>query len=639
MSILFETIRINGLELKNRMVVSAMVTNFCNEDGTPTEKYLAYHEKKAQGGWGLVITENYAVTPDAGGFKRLPGLWNDALIDSHKELTRRVHQAGGRIVAQIYHAGRETSSAVTGVKPVAPSRLKDPTMPEQPRELSISEIEELAAQFGNCARRVKEAGFDGVEIHGAHGYLVGQFMSPFSNKRFDKYGGTTENRARFALEIVADVRKKCGDDFPILYRMSAMEYVDGGLGIEESKTIARLLEKAGVDCIHCSQGVYASRDTIIPHYIFPKGNFINNAAAVKSAVKIPVIGVGRINDPLIAETILECGKADLVTMARASLADPDMPNKYKSGNAGDIIHCIGCVQGCSGENKKGNSIRCLVNPMTGMEDVYKLETAAIRKKIIVAGGGVSGCEAAIAASRRGHDVRLYESGSHLGGQWVLASIPIGKEEFNSFLVWQQKQLKQLGVNIYLNRTVDHEILLKEKPDVIIIATGSQPLLLPIPGINNKHVVSAHDVLSGKADASGNVVVIGGGLVGAETADHLAQHGCSVSIVEMLPQIVKDGEPAPAEYLKRRLLKHNVDIFTSARVTEIGTDFVSFEKDGNKQTINSIDTVVIAVGVRSNNELTEIAQKITSQVIVIGDAHSVKDGYRNIQEGFYAGLTV
>ena len=274
----FEPFKINQMELKNRMVVSAMVTNYCSEDGMATEKFIAYHEHKAKGGWGLIITEDYAVTPTACGFKKLPGLWEDGQIESHKELTRRIHEAGGKIAAQIYRAGRETSSAITGEQPIGPSALKDPTMPETPREMTVEEIHELVEQFGDCARRAKEAGFDAVEVHGAHGYLIGAFASPFSNKRSDEYGGTIRNRARFAMEIIENIKEKCGKDYPVLYRMSAVEYVPGGLEIEESKILARLVEEAGADCIHCSQGVYASTHVIIPPSVVPRAAYVENAA-------------------------------------------------------------------------------------------------------------------------------------------------------------------------------------------------------------------------------------------------------------------------------------------------------------------------------------------------------------------------
>lgn len=635
----FEPFKIGTLELKNRLVVSAMVTNYCNPDGTATEKFIAYHEHKAKGSWGLIITEDYVVAPKAGGFVRLPGLWEDSQIESHRKLTQRVHAAGGKIAAQIYHAGRETSSAITGEQPVAPSAVREPSMPETPRALTIEEIHALVEQFGDCARRAKEAGFDAVELHGAHGYLVGAFASPFSNKRSDEYGGTIRNRARFAMEIIQNIKQKCGEDFPVLYRMSAVEFVPGGLEIEEAKVIARLVEGAGADCIHCSQGVYASTYTIIPPAIVPRGAYVNNAAEIKSVVNIPVIAVGRINDIEVAESILQSDKADLVTMARASLADPDMPKKIQEDRGDEVIRCIGCLQGCAGENSKGNCVRCLVNPLTGMEDEYDLSPAQKSKHVMVIGGGVSGCEAAISAAMKGHKVTLIEKTNQLGGQWIPASVPIGKAEFTSFIIWQKYMLEKLNVQVLLNTTADEELIKLYEPDAVIAATGSKPFIPGfIKGVEQDFVVNAHDVLNGKVEVSGNVVVIGGGLVGAETADTLSQ-SCKVSIIEMLPQIMKDGEHSPAVYMKQRFQEFGVDIYTSTKVMGIGDHTVLAEQDGKELILENVDIVIIAVGVRTDNTLLEALENLSCPVIKVGDANRVKNGYLGIREGFEAGLNL
>lgn len=634
-----EPIKIGNLELKNRMVVSAMVTNYCTPDGMATEKFIAYHEHKAKGGWGLIITEDYAVNPEAGGFVRLPGLWKDGQIPSHQKLTQRVHAAGGKIAAQIYHAGRETSSAITGVQPVGPSAVREPSMPETPRELTVEEIHELVEQFGDCARRAKEAGFDAVEVHGAHGYLVGAFASPFSNKRTDEYGGTIRNRARFAMEIIRNIKEKCGEDYPVLYRISSVEYVPGGLEIEESKVIARLVEEAGADCIHCSQGVYVSTHMIIPPAVFPRAGYVENAAEMKKAVHIPVIAVGRINDADVAESVLQAGKADLVTMARASLADPDMPNKIREGRNDEVLRCIGCLQGCIGENGKGNCIRCLVNPLTGMEDEYDVRPAEQKKKVLVIGGGVSGCETAISAASKGHQVTLVEKSGRLGGQWIPASIPIGKSEFTSFLIWQKNMLEKLGVNVICNTAADEELIRKYAPDTLILATGSKPFLPPVQGIHQDFVTSAHDVLLGKVNVGKNVVVIGGGLVGAETADMLGMQCDQVTIIEMLPQIMRDGEPTPTKYIKERFRQNGVRVLTSTKLTEIGDHMVTAEKDGQKITIDHVDNVIVAVGVRTDQTLLEQldASQLSCKVLRVGDANGVKNGYLGIREGYEAGL--
>ena len=452
-------------------------------------------------------------------------------------------------------------------------------MPETPRELTIPEIHTLVEQFGDCAKRAKAAGFDAVEVHGAHGYLAGAFASPFSNKRSDEYGGTIRNRARFGMEIIRNIKEKCGEDYPVLYRISSVEYVPGGLGIEESKVIARLMEEAGADCIHCSQGVYASTHTIIPPSVFLRAGYVEHAAEMKKAVQIPVIAVGRINDVEIAESVLQSKKADLVTMARASLADPELPNKVLKGRGDEVIRCIGCLQGCIGENGKGNGIRCLVNPLTRMEDEYDLTPAEKAKQVLVIGGGIAGCEAAISAALKGHKVTLIEKNDRLGGQWIPASVPIGKSEFTSFLCWQKSMLEKMHVQILLNTTADAELIKLYEPDTVIIATGSRPFIPPIQGADQDFVVTAHDVLLGKTEPGNRVVVIGGGLVGAETVDMLGQQCEQVTIIEMLPQIMKDGEAAPTKYMKERFSQNGVQIHTSTKLLEIGDHTVTAEKTG------------------------------------------------------------
>lgn len=635
----FEPIRIGNLELKNRMVVSAMVTNYCTPDGMATDKFIAYHEHKAKGGWGLIITEDYAINPTAGGFKRLPGLWDDAQIESHRRLTDRIHAAGGRIAAQIYHAGRETTSAVTGEQPVAPSALAEPSVKEVPRELTTLEIHTLVEQFGDCARRAKAAGFDAVEVHGAHGYLIGAFASPFSNKRTDEYGGTIRNRARFGMEVIRNIKEKCGEDYPVLYRISAVEYVPGGLEIAESKVIAQCMEEAGADCIHCSQGVYASSHAITPPSVFPRAGYVENAAEMKRAVYIPVIAVGRINDIDIAEDVLQSGKADLVTMARASLADPELPVKVQEGRGDEVIRCIGCLQGCIGENGKGNCVRCLVNPLTGMEDEYDMTPADKPQRVLVIGGGVSGCEAAISAALKGHKVTLIERSDRLGGQWIPASVPIGKGEFTSFILWQRAMLERLQVQVLLNTMADEELIRLYAPDALILATGSRPFIPPIKGTDRDFVTNAHEVLLGRRAVGENVVVIGGGLVGAETADMLAHQCAQVTIIEMLPQIMKDGEPIPTRYMKERFRENHVAIYTGTRLMEIGDHCVIADKDGQEVVINNVDTVIVAVGVRADTTLTDRADEFPCKVIKVGDANRVKNGYLGIREGFEAGLQV
>lgn len=639
----FEPIQVGALTLKNRLVVSAMLTNLAAADGSATEAYVAYHEAKARGGWGLIITEDYPIAPNAGTSKTLPMIYNDTLAASHAKLAERVHAASGKIFIQLYHAGRETTSAVTGEQPVAPSAIKDPTMPEIPRELSKAEIAEIIEQFATNAYYVKKAGFDGVEIHGASGYLVGEFLSPFSNKRSDEYGGTIRGRAKFAIDLVKAMREKVGPDFPISFRLCTAEYVDGGLTIEETKVIARLLEEAGVDLLHCTQGIYASRPVITPPYMIPRASFVDNAAEIKKVVSIPVVAVGGINDIDLADEILISGKADMVTMARASLADPELPNKAQAGECDRILHCIGCVQGCQGENSKGNHVRCLVNPCTAMETEYDLSPAVQPKTVWVIGGGVSGCAAAIAAARKGHRVTLCERNDKLGGQWNLAAVPLGKGGFTSLVRWQAQELARLGVTVLLNKEVSAEEIRTAEPDVVLVASGSQPLVPPVDGLkdglSNGIVVTAQDVLAGKASAKGRIAVIGGGLVGAETAEWLAAEGNAVTLVEMQSEIVKDGVGNPKMLLIKSLHDHGVTVMTDTKVLAVDGTGMTVEHDGLELSLNDLDVVILAAGVRPYHPLAEALADYPGEVRCIGDAAQAKNGYRNIQEAFETGLTL
>lgn len=627
---IFEPITIKNMTLPNRLIVSAMRTNMVNADGIIDDRYIAYHEAKARGGWGLVITENCLINPESGVSKCLPGLYNEEQVAALTRLTERVHAVGGRIAAQIYHAGRAGNLGVTGGKPlVAPSPVRDVTSTETPRALTVDEIHELTEQFGQAALRAKRAGFDAVEIHGASGYLLSQFTSPYSNKRTDDYGGSTENRARFSVEVVHRVRELVGDDYPVFYRLCCNEYIEGGLGIEEAKAIAKMLEEAGVDVMHCTQGVFITNEYTTPPYAITKGSLIENAAEIKKVLDIPVIGVGgHVNTPAMAETILRAGKADMVTMARASLADPALPLKAKNGQCEDILQCIGCVQGCLGP--RVNGIRCLVNPLTGRETEFSDAKTDAPKRVLVAGGGISGCEFAIMAARQGHKVTLVEKSDHLGGQWCAACVPNGKADFGNLITWQRTQLRKLGVNVRLETSIDKALVQTLQPDVVAVAIGSQTFIPPVPGLK-EHGVDAHDILLGKAIAGDRVVVVGGGLVGAETAEFLAMQGKSVAVLEMLPEIAKEAAKNPRKLLLRNLKKHGVALYTESKVLEVQADSVTFETADGACGTFAADTIVIATGSRSAVLEKAVLEEFAGRILYVGDAEHAKNGIENLQD--------
>ena len=632
--------RIGNIELANRFVVPAMVMNYCNEDGSPNERYFSYYETKAKGGWGLIITEDFAISPAAKGYTNIPGLWDDSQIEPHAELPKRIHRHGGKVVAQIYHAGRQTNHLITGEQPVAPSPIPCPVKQQIPSELTRPQIGELVEGFGDCARRVKAAGFDGLEIHGAHGYLIAEFLSLYANKRSDEYGGSLLNRFRFVKEIISDIKLKAGNDFPIIFRISGDEFVPGGRNIEETKAVAMLLEEAGVDAIHVSVGVYASRHKIAPPARTARAWAVDFAAEVKKVVSLPIITVGRITDPLLAESILVSEKADFIAMGRAALADPELPNKTAAGNYDDIIFCVGCLQGCGDKIRRhGEPGGCMLNPLTGNETEYQIEPAREKRKVVVIGGGVAGMEAARVAAERGHDVRLFEKAPELGGAYLLAAFPPGKGEIATFIHWQKRQLEKLGVQVVLNTEATEEVVSKENPEVIINATGSIPSMPELQGIDRENVVNAYDVLSGKADVGVSAIVVGGGLVGSETANHLAFLEKRVTIIEMTSDIATDEEFNTRRLLMRDLKDREVKILVNATAKEILDDGVLVSVDGEDVQVGPADTVVIAMGSEPVNGLYEKLKKESFKIVNIGDSLEVRNALDAIEEGYKAGLEI
>ena len=636
---LFSPYKIRGKTIKNRLVVGPMVTNYCTEDGMATEKFIEHLVEKARGGFGMIITEDYAVDPLGKGFSCVAGLWSDDQIQSHKQLPQRARQHGAVILAQIYHCGRQTSEAVIGTKPFAPSAINCPFSPNDiPIALTFEQAQDLVEKFGDTALRAKKCGFDGVEIHGGHGYLIAEFMSPYTNKRVDCYGGNLYNRMRFALEIVENVRNKCGDDFIVGFRYSIDEFVEGGRSVEDSKAIARMLESAGVDLINATAGTYVSADAIIPPMYVRRAWIADFAKEIKSVVSIPVMAVGRINDAFVADSVIASGKADFTIMSRQSLTDPHLPNKAKDGRFEDIRHCIACNVGCIGLLFGNVQIKCVLNPRLGLEFNGEREKVSMPKKIAVIGAGPAGLQAAIELANVGHNVEIYEKTHLPGGTLRLAAIPPAKQEIASFINWQQSQLRNLGVKIHYGIDVDENTFKSDKIDEIVIATGSAPIEPNIPGVNLEHVVSANDVLDGKVSVGQNVIVIGGGQAGCETANHLAIQMKNVAIIEMGEDIATGEALAPRWHLLRSLENHKVRVFTNTTATEIAKSHVS-ALQGDGTVVIPADSVVLAVGAKPNNSLAERLADAGFITHVIGDASGGTQVFNATTQAYELGLKI
>ncbi|HHV44008.1 MAG TPA: FAD-dependent oxidoreductase [Firmicutes bacterium] len=612
---LFSPGKIGSLTLKNRLIMPAMGSGMQDREGYVTERLYHYHRVRAAGGVGMDTVEIAAVHPTSGGSGL--AIWDDKYIPKMKELVDVIHQGGAAACLQLWHAGRQTNSRVTGRPIVAPSPIPCPLCQEEPEELSKETIKELVTAYAQAARRAKEAGFDAVELHGAHGYLIAQFMSPYSNKRIDEYGGTLENRARFALEIIAAVRDQVGQNYPLLYRLSGEEMVRDGLTIEDTKKIAKILEKAGVDAIHVSIGAYESLRYTVPPMDLPRGFNVWAAAEVKKVVDIPVITVGRINDPQLAEDILAKGQADFIAIGRALLTDPEFPNKAQQGRWDEIRRCIACNQGCVDRLLlEGKHATCILNPECGREQEFEPLTPS-NKTVVVVGGGVAGMEVARLLKLRGCNVTLFEATDRLGGQWLLAGVLPDKYEIREDAQWLINQVNKLGINVQLNTPADVDRIMAENPDAVVIATGSSHAKPNIAGVDQPHVVFANSVLKGEVEVGPQVVVIGGGATGLEIADFLAEQAHKVTVVESLGDIGGATGPARKSFLLERLAKGKVRILTEVEVLRINPDSVDVSL-GDREDRIPADTVVIAAGMESNNELAKQLPPGV-HVEIIGDA--------------------
>lgn len=569
-------------------------------------------------------------------------IYHNSYIAGHNELVEAIHACGAKAISQLYHVGRNVKPInIKGMQPVAPSPIPCQSLNIMPRELSTIEIGDIVRKFVEAAIRAKIAGYDGVELHGAHGYLIAQFMSASSNKRNDRYGGDLNERMTFPLEIVQGIRKELGADYPIIFRLSGDEFIDRGRDLEESKRVAKILEDARVDVLDVSAGTPDSRTITIEPMSYAQGWKIYLAESIKKVVKIPVIGVGVIRTPEFAEKILKDGKVDFVALGRALLADPYWPQKARVGREEEIIPCISCNDGCIGRVKRDLDIRCTVNPLTGREQLKdSLVPVSRKKKVFVIGGGPAGIMAALTAKKRGHRVVLYEKSDVLGGQLHLAKKPPGKEKVAWFLNYLLNQVYRQRIKIILGHPVNPKTIAQANPDAVIIATGAIPLIPDIPGIKSKLVYTAWEVLEGKKEIKDKVVLVaGGGTVGCETALYLASNNRKVIIVEMLDDIALDMESINRIDLVSQIQKSQIDILLRRKIVSIEPDSVILSNQEKKEEQIKMDFVVLALGATPANGLIKGLKSKINEIYVIGDSYKPRKIIDSVYEGFQVGLRV
>ncbi len=622
------------MELKNRVVMAPMATHFAEPDGSVTQCLLDYYAERAAGEVGLIITEsNYVQRRGRGGPNRF-GLYDDSLIEGHRKLADAVHDRGSKICVQLHHAGRSAGPAAIGEIPISP------TATGTAREMTLQEIEEVQRDFALAAGRAKKAGFDAVQVHGAHGYLINQFLSPVVNKRTDGYGGSEEARMRFLLEIVEAVRREVGDDFPVLARLSAEEFQDGGYGLDFILSVCRSLEEAGVAAIDLSGSMVDSPDKpgALPGMDHPVCALVPYAVALKKVVDIPVGAVGRIYKPQLAEQVLQDGSADLIFLGRSLLADAQWARKAQEGREGEIRPCLACNRCIDELVVEAGSVKCTVNPELGREAEMRITPAAAKKKVLVVGGGPAGMEAARVAAGRGHEVTLCEKESETGGMVLLGSVDSHTRSVREIAQHLAGELVRAGVQVETNRKVEARDVEDYSPDALVVATGAESIIPDIPGVDGENVCSTLDILSGRVEPGDDVVILGGGLVGGEVAEFIAEQGKRPVIVKKSIQFTDK----PANYFTRmlvwRLNRIGVKIITGADVLNIEKGAVRISRFGQEETLKA-DTVVIAKGMRPNRDLIDELAAGGREVHAVGDCQEPLKIMEALRSGAEAGLKI
>jgi 2,4-dienoyl-CoA reductase-like NADH-dependent reductase (Old Yellow Enzyme family)/thioredoxin reductase len=636
---LFSTFSIKGCNLKNRIVMPSLASFLIESDGSIPQQAIEHYRRRASGGVAMVIMEACSVAPEGIVSPHQARIYDDQFVEGLSKIAQSMKGEGAVPAVQLHHGGRQTSSKVIGELPVAPSPLPCPSIRGEVRPLTVDDIQDLVKKFGDAADRALAAGFELIEIHGAHGYLINQFLSGFSNIREDAYGGDIPNRTRFAQEIVREIRRRVGNDFPISFKISAMEFVKGGLNVEQSLEILKILVKEGVDIVQVSAGNDATPEWISQPMFMEKACLADYAFDIRKELDVPIMAVGRINEPQLAEEIIKEGKADLVCMGRGLLADPAMPNKAKEGRLDDIRTCIACNTCMQSIFRKGR-VECLVNPTLGREEEMTFRPAETVKKVMVVGAGPGGLNVAWVAARRGHDVHLFEKQSRVGGQLVLGSTTHYKKELRNLIRFQTKQIERFGVTCHLNQEVTPDTLKDQAPDVVILATGSKPILPQIDGIDSALVISIDEALNGHTKTKGmNAVVVGGGPTGCEIALHLAENGHRVTIVEMMSTLGSGLETMTKKVMFGKLKDDGVSFRTDCRVTRIEENGVVIaEKDGGEVTLPA-DQVVISIGNRPEDTLFNQVESMGYETHRIGDCLEPRSAKAAIFEGAVLGRAI
>lgn len=633
---LFSPIKIRGMEIRNRIEFPAMGTKMVKDEKVVTDQLINYHAARSLGGNGLNFTEVCSVY-DKAAPKNFLALSDDKYIPGMKKLADAIHEGGAKAGVQLWLGGSAVLFGDQTSMVVVPSDFKVEGTDYVIKAASKEIINECIKAFGDAARRAVEAGYDTVEFHAGHNYTPHSFLSKAFNKRMDEYGGSLENRARFLLECIKSIRENIPEDMPLFMRIDAHDdCVEDGLTIEEVIQFCKWAKEAGVDVLDVSRGNFSSAAIKyeVPPVDVPRGFNVENAARIKKETEMITVAVGRINDPEQADEIIRSGKADMVVIGRAQLADPEFCNKAKNGNVDDIVRCVGCNQGCYDgfSNPDAPFITCMRNPALGREAEFVIKKTDNPKNVLIVGGGVAGLEAAIELKDRGHNPILCEASDSLGGQFVLAGAAPRKEEMKEAAIAMGEMAKRKGVEIKLSTPVNAEVIKDINPDEVIIAAGAEPIKLNVSGANLPHVTNSHDILAGKARVNGDIVVIGGGLVGLEVAEYLSGNVNKITVVEMLNEVAKDLGQLRKICVMESLYHEGIKTITEAKCVEIKEKSIVIDRNGVVEEV-PCDSVIVAIGARSRNfeSISDYCKENNIPYHVIGDAVRARRALNCIEE--------
>lgn len=636
---LFEPIKVGNTVIKNRVFMPPISTNLADH-GYVTDELIRHYAARAKGGVGLIVSEVVTVEPT---YIYLPGdmsIYDDSFIEGWKKLFTEVHKYGAKLLPQLFHPAYMAFPVPGTPQLIAPSNVGPYYAKSAPRAVTKEELKVIIRQFGEAAYRVKQAGGDGVEIHAAHAHgLLGGFLTPLYNKRCDEYGGDINGRLRLTLEVIEEVRRKCGGDFIIDVRISGDEYSDGGLNINDATYIAKQLEKAGADMLHVSGGTTIKRGSSIPAPGTKQGSHAALAKAIKQQVSIPVATVGRITEPWIADELIANGIADACMIGRANLCEPEFANKAYEGKEIEIRPCIGCLR-CLNGIMFGKRVSCTINPSFELENEDTLTVTDFPKQILVIGGGVAGMEAAYVARKRGHHVVLCEAKEELGGQLHLACVPVGKQDLTKVVQYMSHRLETAGVEVRLNTPVTKELLEQEFKDYeIITAAGAKANIIPA-FTNFRQWMTADDILAGKQFPGRKIVIIGGGSVGCELADYLAPllndrfiRNRDITVLEMEQEIMMSETGPGRSLLVQRMIQKGISIQCRAKVISTTEDSITYEQNGQEYTISDADTLVFANGYHIDSSMEDMLKEVNVNYHLIGGGHKVGTIKDAVSEGY------